>query len=32
MYLLQKIPTYEYMPYSYGNNKVERVILNGKLQ
>ncbi len=32
LFITSKIPTYEYMPYSYGNNKVERVILNGKLQ
>lgn len=32
VFITKKIPTYEYMPYSYGNNKVERVILNGKLQ
>ena len=25
------IPTFEYMPYSYGSNKVETVILNGKI-
>jgi len=26
------ISTYEFMPYAYGSNKVEKVILNGKLQ
>ena len=29
-YITKKIPTYEYMPYSFGNNKVETVYLNGK--
>lgn len=29
-FLTRKIPTYEYMPYSFGNNKVEAVFLNGK--
>ena len=28
-YITKPIPTYEYMPYSYGENKVERVFLNG---
>ncbi len=31
VFITQPIPSYEYMPYSYGNNKVETVILNGKL-
>ncbi len=30
-YITKEIPTYEYMPYSYGDNKVDRVILNGKV-
>lgn len=30
-YITKEIPTYEYMPYSFGDNKVERVILNGKI-
>lgn len=30
-YLTKEIPTYEYMPYSFGNNKVEKVFLNGRL-
>lgn len=29
-YITKDIPTYEYMPYSFGNNKVESVFLNGK--
>ncbi|MBR4772981.1 MAG: imidazolonepropionase [Bacteroidales bacterium] len=28
-YITKPIPSYEYMPYSYGENKVERVFLNG---
>ncbi len=31
VFITSEIPTYEYMPYSYGNNKVETVILNGKV-
>ncbi len=30
LYITKPISTYEFMPYSYGNNKVETVILNGK--
>ena len=30
-YLTKEIPTYEYMPYSFGDNKVDTVILNGKV-
>ena len=29
-FITKEIPTYEYMPYSFGNNKVEKVFLNGK--
>lgn len=29
-YITQPIPTYEFMPYSYGDNKVWRAFLNGK--
>lgn len=29
-YITKPISTYEYMPYAYGENKVERVFLNGK--
>jgi imidazolonepropionase len=28
-YITRPIPTYEYMPYAYGENKVERTFLNG---
>lgn len=31
-YITKPISTYEYMPYAYGENKVERVFLNGKEQ
>src|SRR5574344_160058 len=31
-YITKPIATYEYMPYAYGENKVERVFLNGKEQ
>ena len=31
VFITKEIPTYEYMPYSYGSNKVETVILNGEL-
>ncbi|MFZ4413137.1 MAG: imidazolonepropionase [Bacteroidales bacterium] len=31
VFITQPIPSYEFMPYSYGNNKVETVILNGKI-
>jgi imidazolonepropionase len=31
LFITQPIPTYEYMPYAYGNNKVRTVILNGKI-
>lgn len=29
-YITKPIPTVEFMPYSYGSNKVEQVFLNGK--
>lgn len=29
-FITKPIPTIEYMPYSYGNNKVEQVFLNGQ--
>lgn len=32
VFITTKIPTYEFMPYSFGSNKVDSVILNGKLQ
>jgi len=31
VFITKEIPTYEYMPYSYGDNKVETVIINGKV-
>lgn len=31
LFITKPIPTYEFMPYSFGSNKVERVILNGKV-
>jgi imidazolonepropionase len=31
VFITKPIPTYSFMPYSYGSNKVETVILNGKL-
>lgn len=31
LFITKPVPAYEYMPYSYGNNKVETVFLNGKL-
>jgi imidazolonepropionase len=32
VFITKEIPTYEYLPYYYGANKVEQVILNGVLQ
>ncbi len=29
VFITKEIPSYEFMPYSFGSNKVERVILNG---
>jgi imidazolonepropionase len=31
VYITKPISTYEFMPYAYGSNKVETVILNGKI-
>lgn len=31
IFITTEIPTYEYLPYYYGTNKVETVILNGKI-
>ena len=31
LYITKPISTYEFMPYAYGSNKVETVILNGKI-
>ncbi|MDR1792749.1 MAG: imidazolonepropionase [Bacteroidales bacterium] len=32
VFITKSIPTYEFMPYSFGNNKIETHILNGKIQ
>lgn len=32
VFITKPIPTYQYMPYSFGDNKVKTVILNGKVQ
>ncbi len=31
LFITSEIPTFEYLPYYYGSNKVETVILNGKV-
>jgi imidazolonepropionase len=31
IYITKPIPTYEFMPYYFGTNKVDTVILNGKV-
>jgi imidazolonepropionase len=31
LFITKPIPTYSFMPYAYGSNKVETVILNGKV-
>lgn len=31
VFITTEIPTYEFMPYAYGSNKVETVILNGEV-
>ncbi len=31
LFITKDIPTIEYMPYYYGTNKVDRIILNGKI-
>jgi imidazolonepropionase len=31
LFITKPIPGYEYLPYAYGSNKVETVILNGKV-
>jgi imidazolonepropionase len=31
LFITKKIPSYEYMPYAYGSNLVEKVILNGEV-
>lgn len=32
VFITKAIPSYEFMPYAYGSNKVETVILNGNIQ
>ncbi len=32
VFITKRIPTYSFMPYAYGSNKVESVIINGELQ
>ncbi len=31
IFITKKIPSYEYMPYTYGSNLIETVILNGEI-
>jgi imidazolonepropionase len=31
LFITKPIPSYEFMPYSFGSNKVETVILNGEV-
>jgi imidazolonepropionase len=31
LFITKKIPSYEYMPYAYGSNLIEKVILNGEI-
>jgi imidazolonepropionase len=31
-FITEPIPTYQFMPYAYGHNKVESVVLNGEVQ
>jgi imidazolonepropionase len=30
--ITREIPSYEYLPYAYGSDKVEKVILEGKVE
>ena len=32
LFITKKIPSYQFVPYAYGSNMVERVILNGEVQ
>lgn len=32
LFITKRIPTYSFMPYAYGSNKVETVIIEGKIQ
>ncbi len=31
IFITKEIPNYEFMPYAYGSNKVDKVLLNGKI-
>jgi len=31
LFITKKIPSYEYMPYAYGSNLIETVVLNGEV-
>jgi len=31
IFITKSIPSYQYFPYSYGNNKIEKVIINGEV-
>lgn len=32
LFITKEIPSYQYFPYYYGHNKIETIILNGKIQ
>lgn len=32
VFITKPIPSYEFMPYAFGSNKIEKVIINGKIQ
>lgn len=32
LFITEPIPTFEFMPYAYGHNKIEAVMLNGEMQ
>lgn len=32
LFITKEIPSYQYMPYYFGHNKIETIILNGKIQ
>ena len=32
IFITKEIPTYEYMPYYYGSNKAETIIINGEIK
>lgn len=32
IFITKEIPTYEFMPYYYGSNKVDKIIINGEIQ